>query len=236
MHRKDKGPCKMVSLEGLKKIILPKSGEVEGIVFTLRYILLHLLVAVEQLDFSPRESYSSERHFEPQSIRRNEILLKTRMRPVMPILVVLLLSAAFVAGEESAKSRQRRFIGGILKIAETFKNRISGVAKDVGDAASSALKKGYKFSSKTMENQFDNAEVAFNQVSPLLDFDKALEKMIPLIDHDFTKVICEYSCNGAADKVLGIDTKSDDSSALAEIGCGPLCSGGLAKLRSLAEG
>ncbi|KAK3754364.1 hypothetical protein RRG08_026958 [Elysia crispata] len=62
-----------------------------------------------------------------------------------------------------------------------------------------------------------------------VDFDKALEKMIPLIDHNFTKVICEYSCNGAADKILGIDTKSDDSSALAEIGCDPLCSGGVSR-------
>ena len=58
-----------------------------------------------------------------------------------------------------------------------------------------------------------------------VDFDKALEKMIPLIDHNFTKVICEYSCNGAADKDLGIDIKNVDSSALAEIGCGRLCSG-----------
>ena len=91
------------------------------------------------------------------------------MRPITLVILVVILSAALVGGEEDAKSRQKRFIGGILKIAKTFKDRVSGVAKDVGKAASSALKKGYKFSSKIAEQQFDTAEAAFDKVSPLCE-------------------------------------------------------------------
>ena len=76
--------------------------------------------------------------------------------------------------------------------------------------------------------QYNGAKDAFNKVASGVNFDAAVNALIPYINSDMTVTACVSTCTGAAVAVLG------PAATLSGVLCTPLCDGALAKLEELA--
>ncbi|GFN95542.1 hypothetical protein PoB_002204800 [Plakobranchus ocellatus] len=157
------------------------------------------------------------------------------MRALTILLLVVAASLEVVVSGDEEKHREKRLFGGFMKMVKTFKDRISGVAKNVGKAAEGAFSSSFKWASDFSRSQFIDARKSFRKVVPKVNFHKALRKMVQLMDSEFVISLCEFSCSAAATSVFEEESSSQENAdSIAEIGCGPVCEGGLAKLRDVS--
>merc|ERR1711887_4080 len=77
--------------------------------------------------------------------------------------------------------------------------------------------------------QYNSAKDAVHKVASGLNFDAAVNALVPLIHSDMSVTACVGVCDGAAATVLGA------FAPLAHTVCTPLCEGALAKLEDLAS-
>ncbi|RUS71397.1 hypothetical protein EGW08_020838 [Elysia chlorotica] len=75
---------------------------------------------------------------------------------------------------------------------------------------------------------YNSAKDAFNKLASGINFDAAVNALIPYISSDMTVSGCVTVCNNAAQTVLG------PAASLAGSLCTPLCEGALAKLEDIA--
>merc|ERR1711970_140501 len=75
---------------------------------------------------------------------------------------------------------------------------------------------------------YNSAKDAFNKVASGINFDAAVNALLPYIHSDMTVTACNNACKGAASTVLG------PAASLAGTVCTPLCEGALAKAEELA--
>ncbi|GFN95521.1 histone-lysine N-methyltransferase SETMAR [Plakobranchus ocellatus] len=147
------------------------------------------------------------------------------MRALTILLLVVAASLAVVVSGDEEKHREKRLFGGFIKMVNQFKDRISGAAKDVGKAAKSATRYGFKWTSDFSRNQFIDAKKSFKKIAPKVDFSKAVSALTTVLDSGFVNSLCRFSCASAASSVFqstspGTPTRSEKA---VKMGCGPTC-------------
>ncbi|GFN95540.1 hypothetical protein PoB_002204600 [Plakobranchus ocellatus] len=149
------------------------------------------------------------------------------MRALTILLLVVAASLAVVVSGDEEKHREKRLFGGILNLAKTFKDRISGVAKDVGKSTKVAFSSSFKWASDFSRSEYIDARKTFKKVIPKVDFNVAVRKVMNLMDSEFVVSLCEFSCASAASSVFSSSSQVAQGRAdnVAEIGCGPICEG-----------
>ncbi|GFN95530.1 reverse transcriptase [Plakobranchus ocellatus] len=149
------------------------------------------------------------------------------MRALTILLLVVAASLAVVVSGDEEKHREKRLFGGFMNLVNTFKDRISGVAKDVGKAAKSATRYGFKWTSDFSRNQFIDARKSFRKIAPKVDFRKAVSALSTVLDSGFVNSLCRFSCVSAANTVFQSSSQTAQTQAgnTAKIGCGPVCNG-----------
>ncbi|GFR80153.1 conotoxin [Elysia marginata] len=75
---------------------------------------------------------------------------------------------------------------------------------------------------------YNSAKDSFNKLASGINFDAAVNALIPYISSDMTVTACVGACKNAATTVLG------PAASLAGSLCTPLCDGALAKLEDIA--
>merc|ERR1712130_1067427 len=125
----------------------------------------------------------------------------SKMKTFVALLMVMMVGMAAVDARKTI--RNRRFL---LK-------EIQDALNSVGD-----------FFTK----QYNSAKDAFNKAVSGIDFDAAVNALIPMINSDMTVTACVATCTGASATVLG------PAAVLAGTVCTPLCDGALAKLEEMA--
>ncbi|KAK3766371.1 hypothetical protein RRG08_044555 [Elysia crispata] len=75
---------------------------------------------------------------------------------------------------------------------------------------------------------YNSAKDSFNRLASGVNFDAAVNALIPYINSGMTVTACVTACQGAAVAVLG------PAAALSGVLCTPLCDGALAKLEEIA--
>ncbi|KAK3762194.1 hypothetical protein RRG08_057432 [Elysia crispata] len=166
-------------------------------------------------------------------------------------LAVTFLAVSGAVYIVSASSTEKRFIVGDLKKAfDTVKDDVNKVVnqgvKDVNNAAATVkdklqdvlnkVKQGVNgFVNQVNKDEYVVAETTFNgiqQIQGEVDFQDAIQALIPLIDSDITEAACQMTCENAASEVLGAD-----AAAFANLACPPLCKAALAELKdAVAQG
>merc|ERR1711963_911047 len=101
---------------------------------------------------------------------------------------------------------------GVMK-KRFFLKELNNAVHSVGDA---------------LKNTFNTAKDAVNKVASGLNFDKAVDALIPLIHSDMSVTACVATCDASAATVLG------PFATLAHTVCTPLCDGALAKLEEIS--
>merc|ERR1712039_1157395 len=120
----------------------------------------------------------------------------------MKIAYILLVAAVLTASSEAGVMR-KRFLW-----------------KEIVDAANSV--------GKALTDTFNTAKDAVNKAAAGLNFDKAVDALIPLIHSDMSVTACVATCDASAATVLG------PFAPLAHTVCTPLCDGALAKLEEIS--
>ncbi|GFN95517.1 hypothetical protein PoB_002202300 [Plakobranchus ocellatus] len=181
------------------------------------------------LDIKRRAQVVFGRH-----IQQNQ---RFRMRALTILLLVVAASLVAVVSGDEEKHREKRLFGGFMKMVNQFKDRISGVAKDVGKAAKSATRYGFKWASDFSRNQFIDARKSFKKIAPKVDFRKAVTALTTVLDSGFVNSLCRFSCVSAASTVFQSSSPvaQTRSANTAKIGCGPTCNAGIAKMRDVAS-
>ncbi|GFN95524.1 hypothetical protein PoB_002203000 [Plakobranchus ocellatus] len=149
------------------------------------------------------------------------------MRALTILLLVVAASLVVVVSGDEEKHREKRLFGGFMKMVNQFKDRISGVAKDVGKAAKSATRWGYKWTSDFSRDQFIGARQSFRKIVPKVEFRKAVTALTTVLDSGFVNSLCRFSCASAASTVFQSSSPVAQTRAgnTAKIGCGPVCNG-----------
>merc|ERR1712154_290168 len=119
--------------------------------------------------------------------------------PAMKIACILLVAAVLTASSEAGVMR-KRFLW-----------------KEIVDAANSV--------GKALTDTFNTAKDAVNKAAAGLNFDKAVDALIP---SDMSVTACVATCDASAATVLG------PFATLAHTVCTPLCDGALAKLEEIS--
>ncbi|GFN76816.1 hypothetical protein PoB_000332200 [Plakobranchus ocellatus] len=149
------------------------------------------------------------------------------MRALTILLLVVAASLAVAVSGDEEKHREKRLFGGFMKMVKTFKDRISGVARNVGKAARASFGGAFQWATDRSRFQFIDARKSFRKMVPNVNFRSALWKVMNLMDSEFVVSLCEFTCSAAASSVFSSSSQvaQNRADSVAEIGCEPVCDG-----------
>merc|ERR1711921_12762 len=137
-------------------------------------------------------------------VSTRRFLNSSRQKSTMKVAVVLLLVVAAMSATDAAPKRINKRL---------FWNDVVNVVHNIGDFFSDA---------------YNAAKDAVSKLASGLDFDKAVDLLVPMIHSGMTVTACTGTCTAASATVLG------PFAALSATVCGPICEGALDKLEQTA--
>ncbi|GFN84839.1 hypothetical protein PoB_001134500 [Plakobranchus ocellatus] len=86
------------------------------------------------------------------------------MRVLTILLLVVAASLVLAVSCDEEKHRGKRLFGGFMKMVKTFKDRISGVARNVGKAARASFGGAFQWATDRSRFQFIDARKSFRKI------------------------------------------------------------------------
>ncbi|KAK3799404.1 hypothetical protein RRG08_012455 [Elysia crispata] len=151
-------------------------------------------------------------------------------------LAVTFLAVSGAVYIVSGSSTEKRFFTGDLEKAfNTVKDFVIQGVKgiNVEDVLNEVKQDVYGFNNE-VDKAHVVAETTFNSIQEIkgkVEFQDAIQALIPLIDSSFTEAACQEACENSASDVLGADAE-----AFANLACPPLCQAALAEFKDVAQG